>query len=166
MLSSTIIHATKGDVIKMTSSLGDSLRDRRLNWPSTAFFKTVSNNIDREGLAQSVKQSIKLGLEPENHMCCSCTGDCSTDDKCECLKMARLMEDALGGEKIIHGQPIHNPSSDEKKIYCEKPQFVCLHAKFDADAGTPIASFNGNDRSWRDQEEYGCLSIFPPNHCQ
>ncbi|CAL2038902.1 unnamed protein product [Caenorhabditis brenneri] len=164
----------------MTSSLGDSLRDRRLNWPSTAFFETISNNVDGEGLAQSVKQSIKFGLEPENHICCSCIGDCSTNDKCECLKMARLMEETHGGEKIIHGQPIHNPPSDEKKIYWEQPRFVCgprcsckkecslnplqnidknqaekfeilrtdqkgfcLFAKFDADAGTPIASFNG-----------------------
>ncbi|CAL2041248.1 unnamed protein product [Caenorhabditis brenneri] len=180
MSSSRIIRPSKGEIIKMTSALGDSTKDRRLNWPSTALFNTISNNIDGEGLAPSVKRSIELGLEHENHICCSCDSDCSTNANCECLKMARLMNETFGGDLIVHGQPIDNPASDEKKMYWDQPRFVCgprcscrkdcllnaiqnidmnqtkkfeilrtdgkgfcLYANFNADKGTPIASFNG-----------------------
>ncbi|CAL2050730.1 unnamed protein product [Caenorhabditis brenneri] len=108
MSSSRIIRPSKGEIIKMTSALGDPMMDRRLNWPSTALFNTISNNIDGKGLAPSVNTHIKLGLEPENHICCSCDGDCSTNDNCECLNMARLMNETFGGDLILHGQPIDN----------------------------------------------------------
>ncbi|CAL2052101.1 unnamed protein product [Caenorhabditis brenneri] len=125
MSFSKILHAIEGEVINMTSALGDPSKDLQSNWPSTAFFETISSNIDGEGLAPSVKQSIKLGQEPKNQICCSCKGDCATNDSCECLKMARLMEKTLGGEIIAHGKSIDNPASEWKTMYWENPRFVC-----------------------------------------
>ncbi|EGT58580.1 hypothetical protein CAEBREN_22131 [Caenorhabditis brenneri] len=141
MSLSKILHVTEGEVINMTSALGDPSKDLQSNWPSTAFFETISTNVDGQGLASSVKQSIQLGLDPTNHVssfkihfstlfsnfqiCCSCNGDCATNDNCECLKMARLMKKTLGGEIILNGKSIDNPASKWKAMYWENPRFVC-----------------------------------------
>ncbi|CAL2047998.1 unnamed protein product [Caenorhabditis brenneri] len=124
-MSVRMIQASKGQVIKMTSALGNAQKNKRENWPSTAIFETISQNIDGDGLSKSVQRSIQLGLEAENHVCCSCVGDCATNPNCTCLKTARLMENTLGGEIIHYGEPIHNPASGGKKMFWEKPRFVC-----------------------------------------
>ncbi|EFO89098.1 hypothetical protein CRE_14918 [Caenorhabditis remanei] len=74
--------------VEITSVVPESSENDVSKWPATSSYEYIAQNCVGESLTATAKKSIEEGAK--NKICCSCGPgvDCSTNERCECRRVA------------------------------------------------------------------------------